>query len=678
MFLFLQTRSPRMARPRGRPLVSVTVAASLVVTLAVAGGCASEQPGERARVVDAGGPPLIPPAPPELPAPPPAPPAPPAPPPPPACPPGAAGMTCVPATVLQATLPPATLPPVKGSAVKGSAVKGSAVKGSAVKEPAPQVPAATPDPGDSVGGSASTTTFDQPMFWIDPAPARADDLVRCVAARGCAPRTGGVAATTADGTLHGSSWTEARSLCSFLGRRLPTIWEWETAVAAGAIAPTTPEWTATLVESARARRAPSDATTIRGADGGLDPFGACGGIDPCPPATAAAVGLVVDGRATRAVRPIGIAIGGSPPRRPPGPVQKDVGVRCAASHPWLTAFPPLALQQPRPPRAETAAPSSEERAIAWGIDGDRLEDKGVCSEAVRATWKPEHQKGGHALMSCRDPVSYVLPNEKHMFAWRRYVENLGGGYIGVASDQNYNLAALARSEWVWLMDYDPNVVRLHRVVRVALLRAETPAAFVEQFAPPSRAAMLDAIGQEYADSPELPLLRQFYLSYCGRLFGYYTGVARPHPVDPGWGWLAHDDQYAWIRRLTQQGRIVPIGGDMLGKKSMRNIGEAARKLGIPIRIYYTSNAPLSWGGILSKEYKDNVRGLPMDEDSVVVATFNSGAFAQKNYWHYHIGSGLLQQERLALPTVKHVRQLIWDRIPTDDGDLTIVGLRSTP
>jgi hypothetical protein len=620
-----------LATPR-RPAPLVLATAWLAVVFAGGPGCASAESGPRERVVDAG-PAAAPTAPTPPPAPPPPPP-PPAPPPPPSCPPGAADMLCVPATTASA-------------------------------------PATTTTP-------AATNTAALAMFWIDAQPARADDLARCVAARGCAPRVGTKVATTPDGALLGSSWTEARALCSFLGRRLPTIWEWEAAVTAGVVVPTAPEWTGTLVEAARSKRPPAEATTTLGPDGSLDLQGPCGGIDPCLPATAAAVGVVEGGRASRAVRPIGVALGTSPPKRPPGPVQKDVRVRCAASQPWLTAFPPLALQTPRPARPETTTPSPEQRAIAWGIDGDRLEDKGVCSEQVRATWKPEHQKGGHAMMSCRDPVSYVLPNEKHMFAWRRYVLNLGGGYVGVASDQNYNLAALARSEWVWLMDYDPNIVRLHRVVRVALLRAETPQSFVEQFAPAARDGMLAAIEQEYAASPELPLLRQFYLSYAGRLYGYYAGVTKPHPQDAGWGWLAHDDQYAWIRRLTQQGRIVPLGGDMLGKKSMRNIGEAARKLGVPIRVYYTSNAPLSWGGILSNEYKDNVRGLPMDADSVVVATFNSGAFAQKDYWHYHVGSGLLQQERLAWPAVNHVRQLAWDRIPTDDGDLTIVGLRSTP
>ena len=44
------------------------------------------------------------------------------------------------------------------------------------------------------------------------------------------------------------------------------------------------------------------------------------------------------------------------------------------------------------------------------------------------------------------------------------IRNVGGGYTGLGSDQNYSLIAAARSRWAWLFDYVPHVVRLHRLV----------------------------------------------------------------------------------------------------------------------------------------------------------------------------------------------------------------------
>ena len=64
------------------------------------------------------------------------------------------------------------------------------------------------------------------------------------------------------------------------------------------------------------------------------------------------------------------------------------------------------------------------------------------------------------------------------------------------------------------------------------------------------------------------------------------------------------------------------------------------------------------------------------ERSMVVATYNSGAFDQKDYWHYNVMDGPLQQQRISWPGTTNMKQLYWDRIPTDDGDVTVCGLPS--
>src|SRR5881628_1043305 len=37
------------------------------------------------------------------------------------------------------------------------------------------------------------------------------------------------------------------------------------------------------------------------------------------------------------------------------------------------------------------------------------------------------------------------------------LQNLGGAYLGVGSDQNYTITSAARSEFVWLIDHNPIV-----------------------------------------------------------------------------------------------------------------------------------------------------------------------------------------------------------------------------
>lgn len=509
--------------------------------------------------------------------------------------------------------------------------------------------------GGKVDGPRRTIALS--TFWLDAAEVTQGAYAACPATY-CRP----IPVKDASAPVTGLSWEDARRYCSWAGKRLPSEWEWEKAVGGpaqdGPIAGLTggvdapAEWTGT--------RAPLGEAACRDCDG-EDPLGVCdqfGG--PCPQGP----GFVLRGAGSATAR---VGKAGGP--------DTNAGVRCASSHEWLASFPPRIFTAPLAPRPLPEPPTAAQLAVFRGIREDVLEDKGVCGEDVRAQWKPEHQKGGHAMLECRDPVSYVVPNEAKMYAARRYIQNVGGGYVGVASDQNWNYAAVARSEWVWFMDYDPNVVRLHKVV-IALVRgSETRQDFVARWGKDAVDDALALIRDAYADDPNAPLYERLYTGYRERLQWYYQKSLTPPPGDPAFGWLAHDDQYAYMHALAVQGRLHAIGGDMLRDGSMRSIGEAARALGIPIRVYYTSNAPSSWGGLQTPQYKANVRGLPMDALSVVVATYNSGAFDQKDYWHYHQQGGLLQQERLGLDAYQYTRHLIWDRIPTDDGDVTVLGLR---
>jgi hypothetical protein len=148
------------------------------------------------------------------------------------------------------------------------------------------------------------------------------------------------------------------------------------------------------------------------------------------------------------------------------------------------------------------------------------------------------------------------------------------------------------------------------------------------------------------------------------------------PEDGTWGWLATEDAYQYIRTLYTQDRIVIVQGDMLADQAMQGIGKAAKALGVPIRIYYPSNAPEFWPH--TKQYKANVLALPFDDDSVVLQT-TSGmrpGFGEKKkgYWHYNVQSGLMQHEYMKKKGVTWFRQLLSVRNKTDDPDLTVSGL----
>jgi hypothetical protein len=309
---------------------------------------------------------------------------------------------------------------------------------------------------------------------------------------------------------------------------------------------------------------------------------------------------------------------------------------------------------------------------------DNLKKKGICGKSVRQHWGENVQKGGRSTTRCRDPYSYIRSNEPRRHIWAKHFANLGGGYVGVGSDQSYDFIAIARSEWAWVFDYDPNVVRLHRILRPLIKVAKTREELVAFFDRDNKDKAIELIVASEEDEDQSKMLRRFYEGWRYRLDTHYRRSLRPSTTRGHFGWLAHEDHYQWIRALTLQDRLVWLPADMLGKKSFQAIGAAAKKMEIPIRVYYTSNAPTAWGGQITDDYRANVGALPMDEQSVVLGTFNNGAFGQRGYWHYNVMNGLLFQERMALAgyTSSHVtRGPVWDRIPGDDRDLTLCGLR---
>lgn len=417
------------------------------------------------------------------------------------------------------------------------------------------------------------------------------------------------------------NWLSSSQVCASAGKRLPSHYEldhakpdWDVAV-----------WTGTWV-------------------GGEPPLGPCGGMPYCK------------GHKDRFLSD------GTPQK--PHKRLKEKTVYCASSLPALTGnqgferIEAPSILQENPEVAEFAASS---------IQHDDLGEKGVCGESVIVGWGEGLQNGGRSTTACRDPKSYITPNEPMRYLWAPYISDLGGGYAGVGSDQNYDFIAEARSEWVWLYDYDPNVNRLHHMLKPLILASSTPQDFAQLFHKNNQTKAMELIEEMYGDSA--PVFIAFYRGYRSRFYRHYSRQLKGYRRSPEFGWLAIQSNYDYIRLLHKQNRIIPVAGDMLATKGLRSIGHTAKEMGVPLRIYYTSNAPTAWGGRLTKEYKENVAALPFDDRSLILATYNTGGFDQKGYWHHSVASALTIQSRIVQGSSAFY--LVWDRLPTDHPDLTL-------
>jgi hypothetical protein len=535
-------------------------------------------------------------------------------------------------------------------------------------------------------------TIEIPTFYLDRGEVSVASYRACVDDGDFCPRPAGFPGRprpNGEGEslpVTGLSWEGAMRYCAWAGKRLPTEWEWERAARlneAGlglqAMMDGPAEWTSSWKESSL--------KACGAACEGLNPLGPCASSSPCGSASQ---------RVLRGARPKAGADAAGIRHRlaaSPGP-SATAGLRCAVSGdersdppaflgrglevrgPSLTRWPPLQISSPPADPGLPSPPTEAEIALAHGVTEDPIEDKPVCSEDVVLAWNFPRKKGGRSELTCRDPVSYPYSNEQRTVVFRPYARNLGGGYVGVGADQNYDFIAAARSRWVWLFDYDPNVVKLHRALEPLILAAQTPEEFVAFFDTKNLGEGSRAIRDYYRDDPKVELYRRTYTGYHRLVGERYERKLRKRVDDPEFGWLSDLERYRVIRTLHEQKRIVILGGDMLADRTMRGIGQAAHALSVPIRIFYTSNAPTSWGGQITPEWRANVGSLPFDDASVVLVTWNQGSFRGKDYWHYQVQRALTYQSRLLHPGYRHMFQLIWDRIPSKDPDLTLLGLPS--
>lgn len=99
-------------------------------------------------------------------------------------------------------------------------------------------------------------------------------------------------------------------------------------------------------------------------------------------------------------------------------------------------------------------------------------------------------------------LHYWVSNEDQLELFHPAVKDKQGLYVGVGTDQNYLLAAWARSDTLVLLDFDQSVVDLHRVYRVLFLAAATPGDFLRLWGPGARAEVRRLLQEGYTDRRE--------------------------------------------------------------------------------------------------------------------------------------------------------------------------------
>jgi hypothetical protein len=285
------------------------------------------------------------------------------------------------------------------------------------------------------------------------------------------------------------------------------------------------------------------------------------------------------------------------------------------------------------------------------------------------------------------------------------LEPVGGAYVGVGPEQNFSYIARTRPRWAFIIDIRRDNMLQHLLLNAILANAESPleylcllfsrplptnhppptpetpgvAGLVERLEERTPSAvlfernlerLLDHIEDEI-DSLLTPEDRQTIREMYGAFFRHQLDLrfqSHGRPVffrnpsyralllerSPGGAdasFLGSSDDYAFVRRLALEDRLVPVVGDLAGDHALRAVGRFVRERGETVSTFYTSNVEfylLRAGRYRS--FVENVRSLPTNEKSLFLRAYF-------DYGRPHPTSDGLERSTLVLQRIRRFLEL---------------------
>jgi len=254
------------------------------------------------------------------------------------------------------------------------------------------------------------------------------------------------------------------------------------------------------------------------------------------------------------------------------------------------------------------------------------------------------------------------------------LRGLGGVHVGVGSDQNYTMAAVARAELLLLVDYDPRIPLVHRMYRALVSVSETPDALIARFAPDAQEESERVIASELADDPRRDDVVRYFRGRRAWFERYLRRMAQATHDGTPVAWIGDATMYAHIRALHRTRRIQTFNGDVTAERTLRAIGDVARRAGAVVRVLYFSNAEQFFP--YSDAFIRNMENLPTDERSRVVRTVNHRRLVKPGPrdWHYVVQEMPDFLARLRTGRYRHSFQLVGDILAAGPPSLGADGL----
>lgn len=227
---------------------------------------------------------------------------------------------------------------------------------------------------------------------------------------------------------------------------------------------------------------------------------------------------------------------------------------------------------------------------------------------------------------------YPTSNERRIDFFMKPIESIGGCYIGVGTDQNLSFIAKAKSEFAWLMDFDPVIVRVNKIHILFLQIAPTYSDFKNLWLRKNKKESYLLVVKHFEKEPDFEIIKQAWETAHQNYSGVTERLTEIEYMNKTFGLITFSnspEEYSYIRNMAIEGRIQALNGDLMGTKSMASIASAAKQMNCPVRILYMSNAEEYFR--YPENFRKNILGLPTDSKSLVIRTMTSGTKATFGY-----------------------------------------------
>ncbi len=219
---------------------------------------------------------------------------------------------------------------------------------------------------------------------------------------------------------------------------------------------------------------------------------------------------------------------------------------------------------------------------------------------------------------------YPASNERRIDLFWNVIKDLKGVYLGVGTDQNLSLAARAKSEFIILLDFDPEIVKVNRLHVFFLKNTNNYSEFKNFWERKNKNSTIQFISNNAGDEKEDLLI--------GHTIGLKPGIGVPERLSEleymhsnfKLDTFSHNNNdFQYLKNLAINDKIIPVNGDLTGDISINEISKMLSAEGKTINLMYTSNAEEYFK--FPKEYRQNIKSLPISEKSIIVRTLTAGA-----------------------------------------------------